>query len=415
MGKKQRNIILLILGITTLSILFVNASGPEYYWKSTFRDEFNGSQLNRNKWATRYFWNGQGGRSLREQHGELQCYRDGNVSVANGKLVIKAVAKDNWCGGWQQEYNSGMISSHDSHAQLYGYFEARIDIPKGQGTWPAFWTMPKKPGPGIDPDRAEIDIFEHLGRQPDRLNFNYHWEGDNNEAHKHIGKMGKSPIDGFHTYATLWEKNKITWYFNGKKVHQIRSGQFPGMYLPSQPMYMIANLAIGGNWAGNPTNQQKQNFNKTMKIDYMRAFQKRNSRGPRPNKVKNAGFENGKNSWKTWGNTSISKDEFQGSQAIRLRGSAGANQTISGLRPYSVYRLSALVKDYDGKGNGKAATQLGVKNYGGAQQLTDWRIIKNKYKRLEIVFTTGNTDKATIFVFQNNGDAVIDKFELKAL
>ena len=35
------------------------------------------------------------------------------------------------------DYTSGMLSSRDSFAQTYGYFEIKCEMPEGQGTWPA--------------------------------------------------------------------------------------------------------------------------------------------------------------------------------------------------------------------------------------------------------------------------------------
>ena len=54
----------------------------------------------------------------------------------------------------------------------YGYFEARLKLPTGKGTWPAFWMMPKNftswPGDG------EVDIMEEVGYHPNYVSSSIH-------------------------------------------------------------------------------------------------------------------------------------------------------------------------------------------------------------------------------------------------
>ena len=70
---------------------------------------------------------------------------------------------------------------------------------------------------------------------------------------------------GFHTYGVDWQKDKITWYFDGGKVYETATPA--GM---DKPMYMLANLAVGGEWPGSPDATTK--FPATLEIDYVRAY-----------------------------------------------------------------------------------------------------------------------------------------------
>src|SRR5271157_1307387 len=58
--------------------------------------------------------------------------------------------------GYNGKWRSGLLASADAwnggFAQMYGYFEARIKLPKGPGTWPAFWfseSWPRGSPPGV--------------------------------------------------------------------------------------------------------------------------------------------------------------------------------------------------------------------------------------------------------------------------
>lgn len=56
------------------------------------------------------------------------------------------------------------VRMNSRQSWTYGYFEARMKLPRGKGTWPAFWLMPEKGD--IWPDDGEIDIMEEVGYRP---------------------------------------------------------------------------------------------------------------------------------------------------------------------------------------------------------------------------------------------------------
>jgi len=63
---------------------------------------------------------------------------------------------------WQitQQYTSGKVRTRGLADWKYGRFEARIKLPTGQGTWPAFWMLPADDVYGGWPLSGEIDIME---------------------------------------------------------------------------------------------------------------------------------------------------------------------------------------------------------------------------------------------------------------
>jgi hypothetical protein len=53
------------------------------------------------------------------------------------------------------------IRMNSVNSWQYGYFEARLKVPGGKGTWPAFWMLPKNFVSW--PLDGEIDIMEYVG------------------------------------------------------------------------------------------------------------------------------------------------------------------------------------------------------------------------------------------------------------
>ena len=78
--------------------------------------------------------------------------------------------------------------------------------------------------------------------------------------------IGLPADDGqFHTYGMLWQADRISWYVDDRLT---ASGPTPADM--HQPMFVVANLAIGGKWPGDPDSRTP--FPATMEIDYIRAW-----------------------------------------------------------------------------------------------------------------------------------------------
>jgi beta-glucanase (GH16 family) len=139
----------------------------------------------------------------------------------------------------------------------FGRFEARLKLPYGQGIWPAFWLLPAS---GAWP--PEIDVIEAHGDKPNITFHTLHSEHETQGAHK-----VKAPADDgqFHTYGVLWQPDRIEWYVDD----QLTASE-PTPKDMHQPMFVIANLAIGGKWPGDPDADTP--FPAQMEIDYIRAW-----------------------------------------------------------------------------------------------------------------------------------------------
>lgn len=230
-------------------------------WVLTFVDEFNGTSLS-SKWTPQYWWwDGDTG-----DNGELQRYDKSALSVKDGILYITATKESGRAkfDGRTYQYKSGLLTtggSENGHKPgynfTYGYVEARIKVPSGKGLWSAFWMLPQS----YDDGRGEIDIMEVLGDATNMLETHYHVDGpgDADKATKVVDLAGD-----FHTYGVNWQKDSITWYLDGKAV-------FTAPNKTNEPMYLLLNLAVGGDWPGAPNSQTK--FPSSMQVDYVKVWQ----------------------------------------------------------------------------------------------------------------------------------------------
>jgi beta-glucanase (GH16 family) len=229
-----------------------------------FDDEFNSLSLGAGgTWSTS-FGSGLAGHTLMRNN-EAEVYVDPGFagsgstplginpfSVSNGVATITAqrATPDQQAQLWGYQYTSGILFSNTT--QLYGYFEMRAELPKGQGLWPAFW---------MATGANEIDILEGLGSDT---------KVPYNAIHSPLvpaaGVANYFPDDGgYHTYGTLWSPQDIIFYVDGTEVWRT-----PTPADMNQPMHIVANLALGGSWAGLPDSTTP--FPAHMNIDYIRAY-----------------------------------------------------------------------------------------------------------------------------------------------
>ena len=236
---------------------------------STFDDEFNtfsaSSDGSSGLWQTSL---GGNNRTL-SGNGEQEYYSDSSVgtnpfSDQNGVLNITAAPGTNALG---LPYVSGAINTKNSFSQLYGYFEIDAKLPAGQGLWPAFWLLPAS---GAWP--PELDIFEVLGSNPNTLYFSTH---SSVQATQGTTLNVANVSSGFNLYGVMWGPQTVDLYINNVEV-----ASMPTPADMNVPMYMTANLAVGGYWPGSPNSSTP--FPATMQINYVRAFAYPGTNGAAP-------------------------------------------------------------------------------------------------------------------------------------
>jgi beta-glucanase (GH16 family) len=255
--------------------------------KLLWSDEFNGKKgsLPSSKTWSREIGGGGWGNS------ERQYYTDkaANASMdGSGRLVITAnrISNEyaeqvgevpgtedilNRCSECQ--FTSARMKTARNLSFQYGRVEARIKMPQGVGTWPAFWMLGGDLLDGVPwPECGEIDIMEFRGDIPDRTTSAIH--GPTTPPGSGLGAAFlsyDSLSNGYHTYAIEWKKNSISFIVDGRVTGTYSSADTGARgWVYNQKFFLILNLAMGGTYAGeyiDPTLNQAE-----LRLDYIRFY-----------------------------------------------------------------------------------------------------------------------------------------------
>lgn len=258
-------------------------------YRLVWRDEFNGTSLDTSKWGYQL--------GVRDQYGsstgpvfwgneELQYYTADAVSVADGMLKITATKQAMPDG---RSYSSGRILTRDKASWTYGYFEARMKTPTGNGMWPAFWMLPQPSTTASSdniyggwPANGEIDIMEAKGRLGNVVDTTLHF-GKAWDAHDYVSRATtlSTSTEEWHTYAVEWTNTNIIWYIDGEQVLLVSKARWwtqdasnQGQSAPfDQPFYILFNLAVGGMY-DNYEQPDGAFTSAAMYVDYVRVYEK---------------------------------------------------------------------------------------------------------------------------------------------
>ncbi len=287
--------------VSVLAVMFgvgveANAAPPSSLngWNMVFNDEFEGTQLDKSKWNPTYNWG--------HTHNHRAYCVEENVSVSNGKLIIKGEAKrhpqapatcKNGDKTYSLDYTSGAIDTRGKFEVKYGYIEGRFKMPKQLGTWPAFWTLQD----GWPP---EIDIFEVPHSRTDHHYYLHYtktdWYAQHGSAWDHEASFGgvhKGPDKSadFHNYGMEWDDKYMRFYFDDKLV---ASYNRPAELSQTTAQYIIVNLAIGG-WAETAETpiQVTANNPAYLECDWIRVWKRNEKPALSTNQIKLMSLETG--------------------------------------------------------------------------------------------------------------------------
>ncbi len=271
-----------------------------------WRDEFSGTTVDTTKWG---FDLGNGfsadsGKTFVSGWGnnELQCYtRDtANVAVRGGQLHLRALPSTrDGC-----PYTSARLKTRGSDgralfAQRYGRFEFRAKLPVGRGLWPALWMLPQDDAYGTWAASGEIDVMEARGQTPTTvlgtLHYGARWPHNTFTGADYILPR-QGTIADFHTYAVEWDPGRVRWFVDdvltqtqqfwwSSSAQDGRQGKKPTSSAELNPwpapfdqrFFLIMNLAVGGNFLGNP--DATTPFPADLTVDFVRVYERRAGAG----------------------------------------------------------------------------------------------------------------------------------------
>ncbi|MFI5299533.1 MAG: family 16 glycosylhydrolase [Polyangiales bacterium] len=252
-------------------------------WTLTWSDEFNapdGSGIDPTKWS---FDVGTGGDGW--GNSELEYYTDGtkNAVILGGALVITAKtdgASSLTCSYGPCQFTSARLHTQGKFEQKYGRFEARIKVPTGSGTWPAFWMLGNDIATNDWPACGEIDIMETVGLDPRTVHGTTHGPGGSvtytdqgiSGAYS-LPATGPTLGDDFHLYAVEWSSASVAFSIDGDVYETVVPPDLPAgaTWVFDHPYFLLLNFAVGGDWPGSPSPSEP--WPKTMVIDYVRAYE----------------------------------------------------------------------------------------------------------------------------------------------
>ena len=253
----KKNVFRLSLVITLifsslLNLNFIKSANAANQSDLLWSQEFNGKMDAK---IDPKFWNYDiGGTGW--GNNELQNYQKDAVAMdGKGNLVItvkKSVDKNSFCVYGPCRYSSGRILTAGKVAFKYGKIEARIKMPAGGGTWPAFWMLGNNISAVGWPNCGEIDIIEGVGNNPKWVSVALH--GPEYSGGKNIGTSflnGSNLSAGYHTFGIQWMPSQINWTFDGEVIQTVNQDSLNGKtWVFDAPQYLLLNVAMGGNLGG---------------------------------------------------------------------------------------------------------------------------------------------------------------------
>lgn len=253
-------------------------------WKLVWADEFDGLELDTNKWDYRLnmmgkrhrTWDDQGVRLDGQSHAVFSIYeKDGEIcssQLQTGYNYMdeppKADDNDCWDGGLH--WPIGKFKEH-KFLHRYGYYECRCRLQKKEGWWSAFWLQ--SPVIGCCPDAGvagiEVDIMESF--HPGEVIVHCNHSGGYGPDHVQQS-TGSAPndlsLEEWHTFGLLWTPEGYTYYIDGIEDGHIDA---PVSHIPQ--FILISTEVNGYRGKGHAaTDEARAAVGDTFVVDHVRVF-----------------------------------------------------------------------------------------------------------------------------------------------
>ena len=221
-----------------------------------FYDDFNGEELDRNKWD---YDIGTGTNGWGTYQRQYYTSEKDNIFLSDSNLYIRA--KKEKYKSW--EYTSGRITTKNSLNFTYGIIEAKIKFPLVNGVSPGMW-LSGTFNRNIWPYCGEIDALIVKDRIQE-INSGCTWD-----INKSYYKKTNLDLTKFNEYTIVWDKNYITIYVDDLEIYKID-------ITPSELIafhhhfFLNLNVLIGGYTVN--SNVDISAFPVDMIVDYIKIYQ----------------------------------------------------------------------------------------------------------------------------------------------
>lgn len=247
-----------------------------------WQDDFNGpagAGVDPNIWHIK-----TGGNS----NNELQEY---TTSAANAHLSgdgelnivpLKDRSTNHWTSARLEGWSS--FSCDPGHLMV---FQAEIRVgnnPQQQGIWPAFWALGVNIRQGAGwPKCGEWDILELINGSSANLGTLHYLASNGDVQQRSSGFIGFNRSD-YHTWALKVDRTpgnvgdeKLTWYLDGNSFYEINGSQLDNAGVPWEDVahrefFPLLNIAVGGDYPGNPNDQTQDGLESGMAVRYVGVY-----------------------------------------------------------------------------------------------------------------------------------------------
>jgi beta-glucanase (GH16 family) len=187
-----------------------------------------------------------------------------NVKVQSGSLIITALKSGS-------SWTSARVKSQGKINFTYGRIKFNAKLPSGVGTWPALWMLGENITTKGWPACGEVDIMEHVGKNPGVVQSALHTPSSNGNTVNKKSKTVSTYNTAFHIYEANWTPVKIQFLVDGAVFYTYQPATKNSSTWPfNAPFFFIMNIAMGGNLGG-PIDAALTSA--SMEIDYVRIYQ----------------------------------------------------------------------------------------------------------------------------------------------
>lgn len=264
------------LAALAVTVVAANAiAAPEPFappadWRLAWQDEFDRDGLpDPTKWVHDTGMNRAGWHNHERQY--YADRRPENAVVKDGRLRITARKErlpqlPDW---GPEDYTSARLITRGLAEWTYGFVEVRAQLPCTTGTWPAIWMLGSR---GDWPRSGELDIMEHVGRDPGRVFSTVHTQAGHGGGGVGATTTVVDACTAFHRYQMRWTKDEVVFGIDGHATLRYPRLEVGGAatWPFDAPQFLILNLAVGGDLGG-PVDDAA--LPAVFEVDYVRVWQ----------------------------------------------------------------------------------------------------------------------------------------------